>query len=132
MIASRISPSWLDIDRGTAQSRLGNRTKIRDRLEEESDAFHERVIQAYRDLAKNEPKRVVQIDGRVSPDAIEQQVWHELVDRFPVLASYQTSKISHQPFLTMSFSADSALEYLERAHRKDRARARLSHLWPSG
>src|SRR5256714_4547131 len=64
----------LDIDRGTAQSRLGNRTKIRDRLEEESDAFHERVIQAYRDLAKNEPKRVVQIDGRGSPDAIEQQV----------------------------------------------------------
>ena len=87
----------LDIDRGTAQSRLGNRTKIRDRLEEESDAFHERVIRAYRDLAKNEPKRVVQIDGRGSPDAIEQQVWHQLVDRFPVLASYQTSKISHQP-----------------------------------
>ena len=87
----------LDIDRGTARSRLGNRTKIRDRLEEESDAFHERVIQAYRDLAKNEPKRVVQIDGRGSPDAIEQQVWHRLVDRFPVLASYQASKISHQP-----------------------------------
>ena len=87
----------LDIDRGTAQSRLGNRTKIRDRLEEESDAFHERVIQAYRDLAKDETKRVVQIDGRLSPDAIEQQVWHQLVNRFPVLASYQSSKISHQP-----------------------------------
>jgi dTMP kinase len=87
----------LDIDRGTARSRLGNRTKIRDRLEEESDAFHERVIQAYRDLAKNETKRVVQIDGRLSPDAIEQQVWHQLVNRFPFLASYQSSKISHQP-----------------------------------
>jgi dTMP kinase len=48
-----------DIERGTAQSRLGNQTKIRDRLEEESDAFPERVIQAYRELAKNEPKRVV-------------------------------------------------------------------------
>jgi len=86
----------LDIDRGTAQSRLGNRTKIRDRLEEESDAFHVRVIQAYRDLAKNEPKRVVQIDGRLSPDAIEQQAWHQLVNRFPVLTGNRFSKISHQ------------------------------------
>ena len=34
----------LDIDRATAQSRLGNRKKIRDRMEEESDEFHERVI----------------------------------------------------------------------------------------
>jgi dTMP kinase len=88
----------LDIDRCTARSRLSNRTKIRDRLEEESDAFHERVIQAYRDLAKNETKRVVQIDGRLSPDAIEQQVWHQLVNRFLVLASYQSSKISHQSY----------------------------------
>jgi len=86
----------LDIDRGTAQSRLGNRTKIRDRLEEESDAFHVRVIQAYRDLAKNESKRVVQIDGRLSPDAIEQQAWHQLVNRFPVLTGNRFSKISHQ------------------------------------
>jgi dTMP kinase len=88
----------LDIDRRTARSRLGDRTKIRDRLEGESDAFHERVIQAYRDLAHNETKRVVQIDGRLSPDAIEQQVWHQLVNRFLVLASYQSSKISHQSY----------------------------------
>ena len=56
----------LDIDRATAQSRLGNRKKIRDRMEEESDEFHERVIRAYRELAENEPKRVVLIDGRIS------------------------------------------------------------------
>ncbi len=87
----------LDIDRAAAQSRLGNRTKIRDRLEDECDEFHERVIRAYRDLVKNEPKRVVQIDGRLSPDEIEQQIWHQLVNRFPVLASFQSSKISHQP-----------------------------------
>jgi dTMP kinase len=87
----------LDIDRGTAQSRLGNRAKIRDRMEEESDAFHVRVIQAYRELAKNEAKRVVQIDGRLSPDAIEQRVWHQLANRFPVLAGDRLSKINHQP-----------------------------------
>jgi dTMP kinase len=61
----------LDIDRATAQSRLGNRKKIRDRMEEESDEFHERVIRAYRELAENEPRRVILIDGRISPDTIE-------------------------------------------------------------
>jgi dTMP kinase len=86
----------LDIDRGTAQSRRAKRTKIRYRLEEESEAFPEHVIQACRKLAKNEPKRVVQIDCRLSADAIEQHAWHQLVNRFPVLASYQSSKISHQ------------------------------------
>lgn len=84
----------LEIDRGTAQ---GNRTKIGDRLEEESDALPERMIQPYRELAKNEPKRVVQIDRRLPADAIEPQAWHQLVNRFPVLASYQSSKISPQP-----------------------------------
>src|SRR5438105_7960313 len=47
----------LEIDRATAQSRLGSRKKIRDRMEEEPDKFHERVIRAYRELAEKTPKR---------------------------------------------------------------------------
>jgi dTMP kinase len=86
----------LDIDRGTAQSRLGKRTKIRDRLEEESDAFHERVIQAYRDLAKNEPNRVVLIDGRVIADIIENQIWQTVTARFPALPRPQPSTLNPQ------------------------------------
>ena len=58
----------LDIDRATAQSRLGNGKKIRDRMEEESDEFHGRVVRAHRELAENEPRRVIPIDGRISPD----------------------------------------------------------------
>ena len=86
----------LDIDRATAQSRLGNRKKIRDRMEEESDEFHERVIRAYRELAEDEPKRVVLIDGRVSIEAIEQQIWNELAQRFPDLGKHQTPNIKLQ------------------------------------
>jgi dTMP kinase len=86
----------LDIDRPTGQSRLGNRKKIRDRMEEESDEFHERVIRAYRELAKNEPKRVVLIDGRISTDAIENQIWDALARRFPDLGKHQTSNINLQ------------------------------------
>lgn len=72
----------LDIDRATAHSRLGNRKKIRDRIEEESDEFHERVIRAYRELAENQPKRVILIDGRSSPDTIEGQIWSIFSQRF--------------------------------------------------
>src|SRR5207302_5787119 len=86
----------LDIDRATAQSRLGNRKKIRDRMEEESDEFHERVIRAYRELAKNEPKRVVLIDGRMSIDAIENEIWRTISTRFPDLAVNQQSAISNR------------------------------------
>jgi dTMP kinase len=81
----------LDIDRATAQSRLGNREKIRDRLEEESDDFHERVIRAYRELAENQPKRVILIDGRISADTIENQIWNAVAQHFPDLGKYQIS-----------------------------------------
>jgi dTMP kinase len=83
----------LDIDRATAQSRLGNRKKIRDRMEEESDEFHERVIRAYRELVKNEPNRVILIDGRISIDAIENEIWRTISTRFPDLAANQQSTI---------------------------------------
>ncbi|PYK72343.1 MAG: dTMP kinase [Verrucomicrobia bacterium] len=86
----------LDIDRATARSRLGNRKKIRDRMEEESDEFHERVIRAYRELAKNEPKRVILIDCRLSVDATEQQIWNELAQHFPDLGKHQTPNIKLQ------------------------------------
>lgn len=86
----------LDIDRATAQSRLGNRKKIRDRMEEQSEEFHERVIHAYRELAKKEPNRVILIDGRISADAIENQIWNALAQRFPDVGKHQTPNIKRQ------------------------------------
>ena len=86
----------LDIDRATAQSRLGNRKKIRDRMKEEFDEFHERVIRAYRELAENEPRRVILIDGRISPDTIENQIWNTFAQRFPDLGKHQTPKTKLQ------------------------------------
>jgi dTMP kinase len=65
---------------------------IRDRMEEESDEFHERVIRAYRELAENEPRRVILIDGRISPDTIENQIWNTFAQRFPDLGKQQTPK----------------------------------------
>jgi dTMP kinase len=83
----------LDIDRATAQLRLGHRQKIRDRLEDESNEFHERVIRAYRELAQNEPKRVVLLDGRMSINEIESDIWRTISMRFPELAANSQSAI---------------------------------------
>jgi len=85
----------LDIDRTSARLRIANRKKIRDRMEEEPEEFHDRVIRAYRELVENEPKRVVLIDGRGSADAIEKEIWHQLAAHFPVLALDQPSTIDH-------------------------------------
>jgi dTMP kinase len=86
----------LDIDRATAQLRLGHRQKIRDRLEDESNEFHERVIQAYRELAKTEPKRLVLLDGRMSFNEIEDDIWRTISRRFPELAANAKSAIHDQ------------------------------------
>ena len=87
----------LDIDRATARLRLGHRQKIRDRLEDESNEFHERVIHAYRELAQNEPKRLVLLDGRMSFNEIEDDIWRTISMRFPELAANPQSAIRNQP-----------------------------------
>jgi dTMP kinase len=84
----------LDIDRETALLRLGHRRKVRDRLEDESNEFHERVIRAYRELANSEPKRVVLVDGRMSIDEIENEIWRVISTRFVSLTANQQSTIS--------------------------------------
>jgi dTMP kinase len=74
----------LDIDRATARARLGYR-KLRDRMEEEPDEFHNRVIDAYRELAQREPKRIVLLDGRAAASAVEAEIWQKVSARFPQL-----------------------------------------------
>ena len=49
----------LDVDANTGQSRL----QIKDRLDRESNDFHTKVNQAFRDLAKANPDRYIVIDA---------------------------------------------------------------------
>jgi dTMP kinase len=83
----------LDIDRATARTRLKDR-KLRDRMEEEPEEFHSRVIAAYLKLAQREPKRVILIDGRASVDAVENEIWKSVSNRF----ANQQSAFSNQKF----------------------------------
>jgi dTMP kinase len=68
----------LDVDVATARARLLRRVRpvgAPDRMEQEPDAFYERVCVAYRELASREPDRVKLIDATASIDVVSETVW---------------------------------------------------------
>lgn len=52
-----------------------------DRIERENAAFFQKVRDAYLQLGKDWPKRVIVVDGTQSPDVIDQQIWTEVQKR---------------------------------------------------
>jgi dTMP kinase len=78
----------LDVDAATAESRMPKPRKA-DRMEQQPAEFYERVREAYRELAKREPDRVVSIDGSRDADEIESEIWNILASRFPSLTADQ-------------------------------------------
>lgn len=63
-----------------AKSRRGK--DAADRFEAESLEFHERLRQAYRVLAEEEPKRCIVIDGRAPRDVVSDRIWSTVQERF--------------------------------------------------
>ena len=76
----------LDVDLETARARMKGPRRP-DRMEQQSDDFYRDVIAAYRELAKNESKRVALIRASESPDKIENEIWRILTERFPQLVA---------------------------------------------
>ncbi len=66
---------YLRVDREVARARL-NRSL--DRLEQEGEAFHERVGAAFDRLAADEPDRWLVIDGDRDPDVVTEDIWQQL------------------------------------------------------
>jgi dTMP kinase len=58
----------LTLDVETSRARRGNRAA--DRLEQEDDAFFERIADGYLAIAKAEPERVRVLDGSVAPNVL--------------------------------------------------------------
>jgi dTMP kinase len=77
----------LDVDLPTAQSRMSKTTRRADRMEQQPNEFYEAVRNAYRELAKREPKRVVLIDGAGDVDKIDNYIWKTLSERFPQIGN---------------------------------------------
>jgi dTMP kinase len=52
-----------------------------DRFEQEALEFHEKLRNAYRDIAANEPMRCVLIDARGPPERVIDAIWAEVNER---------------------------------------------------
>jgi dTMP kinase len=64
-----------------AKSRRGQ--DAADRFEAESLEFHEKLRQAYRALATEEPARCIVIDGRAPRDVVADRIWSIVQERLP-------------------------------------------------
>lgn len=74
---------YLRIDREVARARLD---RSLDRLEQESESFHERVGAAFDRLAAEEPDRWLVIDGDRDPDVVTEDIWQQLGSRIELPA----------------------------------------------
>jgi dTMP kinase len=70
----------LDIPAGEGQKRTEARGAL-SRFDAADADYHERLRQAFRDIAEGEPRRCLVIDGTLKPDAIADQVWHAVETR---------------------------------------------------
>jgi dTMP kinase len=76
----------LDVNEETAKARM-EKPRPADRMEQEPAEFYERVRQAYRQLAADEPNRVTLINGLRSEDEIEDEIWSVITVRFSDLSA---------------------------------------------
>jgi dTMP kinase len=72
----------LDIPPGEGEARRLAAGRAADRIEREGEAFHRRVGEAYRLLARKEGG-TVRVDGTGDPDAVHREVVRALHRRFP-------------------------------------------------
>lgn len=65
----------LDLESSLARARSREKTKDESRIDAESLAFHERVLEGYRAIAAEYPDRFHEIDGAGDPAVVAERVW---------------------------------------------------------
>jgi dTMP kinase len=69
----------VDIDLETSLARARARNEVQQhsetRMDEQSDEFHRKVRDAYRELAAREAQRYRIVEGRADPDTVERDIW---------------------------------------------------------
>lgn len=69
---------YIEVPVSVAAERVAGVDLPMDRMESSGSDFYERVAETYRTIARDEPERVVTIDGTLSPDEIHQRIWSDL------------------------------------------------------
>lgn len=73
----------LDLSRDAAQIRLAGRGTKADRYERLDEAFHQRVAEGFRQIARDAPGRVALVPADRDVDQVLQTLLHEVEQRFP-------------------------------------------------
>jgi dTMP kinase len=89
----------LDVEPHVGLARIGARGNT-DRLENESDAFHERVRYAFLDLASADPNRYLVLDANRSPEWIAAAVAERVVELLPPTPEPVTTELAELAELT--------------------------------
>lgn len=74
----------IDLDPAVGLERAGRRPSAADAFESRDLAFHQRLREGFLAIARNEPDRVVIIDGAATIDAVAKAVWDAIETRLPV------------------------------------------------
>lgn len=84
-----LPPLHCSLERARRRNQLSLRRFGTDenRFEAESDAFYDRVYQAYRAIAVREPARVITVESRGSLDEVETEVRQAVLSRLPASVS---------------------------------------------
>ncbi|MCY3031414.1 MULTISPECIES: dTMP kinase [Aerococcus] len=72
----------ISAEEGIARIEAGRTNEI-NRLDQESIAFHRRVVQGYQDLLKENPDRIVPIDASQPAEAMQAAAYELIRQRFP-------------------------------------------------
>lgn len=77
------STVYLDLPIAAASARRRTRGLPEDRLEGAGDAFQERVLAGYRQLAAQHPDTTLVLDGAIAKNELAQAIWRKLMQRWP-------------------------------------------------
>ena len=77
----------LDLPVATGLARAGLRGGAEARFEAKGEAFHQRLREAFLQIAKDEPERCAVLDAAEGPDQVSAAVWTAVAARLPVHAA---------------------------------------------
>jgi dTMP kinase len=71
----------VDVPASTGLARARARSSAADRFEAEGQSFHDGLRRAFLDIAAQEPRRCVVVDGASDPDDVEAAIWSAVESR---------------------------------------------------
>lgn len=77
---------WLDVPAEVGLKRIASRLH-HDRLDQESVAFHQRVVAGYQAIAKLFPERIMRIDATQTPELIIEMIMQDLLEHINAVSA---------------------------------------------